>query len=77
MVVQTATVILNIVLAPCFIFGWGTGVALGVAGAALSTLVAIAIGVVWMVVLLPARRRVSAVLVRATGRRASISGATC
>jgi putative MATE family efflux protein len=49
MVVQTATVILNIVLAPVLIFGWGTGVALGVAGAALSTLIAIAIGVVWMV----------------------------
>jgi putative MATE family efflux protein len=49
MVVQTATVILNIVLAPVFIFGWGTGIALGVAGAALSTLVAIAIGVAWMV----------------------------
>src|SRR5262249_34126645 len=48
MVVQTATVILNIVLAPVLIFGWGTGVALGVAGAALSTLIAIAIGVVWM-----------------------------
>jgi putative MATE family efflux protein len=50
MVVQTATVILNIVLAPIFIFGWGTGVALGVAGAAISTLVAIAIGVIWMTV---------------------------
>ena len=50
MVVQTATVILNIVLAPVLIFGWGTGVAFGVAGAALSTLVAIAVGVVWMVV---------------------------
>ena len=48
MVVQTATVILNIVLAPILIFGWGTGIALGVAGAALSTLIAIAIGVVWM-----------------------------
>jgi putative MATE family efflux protein len=50
MVVQTATVILNIVLAPVLIFGWGTGVALGVAGAAMSTLIAIAIGVVWMTV---------------------------
>ena len=48
MIVQTATVILNIVLAPVLIFGWGTGVALGVAGAALSTLVAVAVGVVWM-----------------------------
>ena len=48
MIVQSATVVLNIVLAPFFIFGWGTGVALGVAGAAISTLVSIAIGTVWM-----------------------------
>jgi putative MATE family efflux protein len=48
MIVQSATVILNIVLAPILIFGWGTGIALGVAGAALATVIAIAIGVVWM-----------------------------
>src|SRR5262245_6064465 len=48
MVVQTATVILNIVLAPILVFGWGTGVALGVGGAALATLIAIAIGVGWL-----------------------------
>ena len=48
MIVQTATVILNIVLAPILIFGWGTGIAFGVAGAALATVIAIAIGVVWM-----------------------------
>ena len=48
MIVQTATVILNMVLAPFLIFGWGTGLVLGVGGAALSTLVAVAIGIVWM-----------------------------
>ena len=48
MIVQTATVILNIVLAPILVFGWGIGRPLGVAGAAIATLLAIAIGVVWM-----------------------------
>lgn len=48
MIVQTATVIINIVLAPVLIFGWGTGRPMGVAGAAVATLVAIGIGVVWM-----------------------------
>ena len=45
MVVQTATIIINIVLAPFLIFGWGTGRPLGVAGAAISSLVAIVVGV--------------------------------
>jgi len=49
MIVQTATVVINIVLAPILVFGWGTGVAFGVGGAALATLIAIAIGVVWMI----------------------------
>ena len=48
MVVPTATVIINMVLAPFLIFGWGTGYAFGVAGAAVSSLVAIAVGVVWL-----------------------------
>jgi putative MATE family efflux protein len=48
MVVQTATVILNMILAPFLIFGWGTGVALGVAGAALSSLVAVGVGTIWL-----------------------------
>jgi len=47
MVVSTATVIINMVLAPFLIFGWVTGHAYGVAGAAMSSLVAIVIGVVW------------------------------
>jgi putative MATE family efflux protein len=48
MVVATATVILNMLLAPFLIFGWWTGVPLGVAGAAISSLVAVAVGVVWL-----------------------------
>lgn len=48
MVVSTATVIINMVLAPFLIFGWGTGRPFGVAGAAISSLIAIVIGVVWL-----------------------------
>jgi putative MATE family efflux protein len=48
MVVQTVTVLLNLVLAPFLIFGWGTGVPLGVAGAAIASLVAVAVGVIWL-----------------------------
>jgi putative MATE family efflux protein len=48
MLVQTATVILNMVLAPFLIFGWVTGHPLGVAGAALATFIAIVVGTVWL-----------------------------
>ena len=50
MIVATATVILNMVLAPFLIFGWGTGHAFGVAGAAMSSLVAIIVGSAWLAV---------------------------
>ncbi len=48
MIVQTATVVLNMLLAPILIFGWFTGYPMGVAGAAISTLVAVAVGVLWL-----------------------------
>jgi putative MATE family efflux protein len=45
MIVQVLTVILNIVLAPILIAGWGTGQPLGVAGAGLASSVSILAGV--------------------------------
>ncbi|HJQ20056.1 MAG TPA: MATE family efflux transporter [Gemmatimonadaceae bacterium] len=48
MVVSTATIVLNMLLAPVLIFGWGTGRAFGVAGAAMSTFVAVVVGLVWL-----------------------------
>lgn len=48
MVVQTATVILNMALAPVLIFGWLGAPAMGVAGAAISTLVAVLVGTSWL-----------------------------
>jgi len=45
MVVQVQTLVLNAILAPIFIAGWGTGYPLGVAGAGLASSVSIAVGV--------------------------------
>jgi putative MATE family efflux protein len=46
LIAQTSSVLLNMLLAPFLIFGWGTGHPLGVAGAALATLIATAAAVV-------------------------------
>lgn len=48
MIVSTASVMLNMVLAPFLIFGWVTGRPFGVAGAAVSSLIAIAFGSIWL-----------------------------
>jgi putative MATE family efflux protein len=45
MIVQIVTVVLNAALAPVLIAGWGTGRALGVAGAGIATLISVAVGV--------------------------------
>jgi putative MATE family efflux protein len=47
MIVSTGSIIANMVLAPFLIFGWGTGHPLGVAGAAISSLISIIIALVW------------------------------
>ena len=47
-IVQATTVIINILLAPVLIAGWGTDRAWGVAGAGLASSIAVAIGVVMM-----------------------------
>lgn len=48
MVVSTVSVTANMVLAPFLIFGWGTGRPLGVAGAAIASLVSIVLGLAWL-----------------------------
>ncbi|MFL5501577.1 MAG: MATE family efflux transporter [Gemmatimonadaceae bacterium] len=47
MIVSTGSIIVNAVLAPFLIFGWVTGRAFGVAGAAISSLIAIIVALVW------------------------------
>jgi putative MATE family efflux protein len=48
MVVQVLTVILNAVLAPVLIAGWGTGHPMGVAGAGLASSLSLAVGVLML-----------------------------
>lgn len=50
MIVQSLTVMLNIVLAPILIAGWGTGHPLGVMGTALASTISIAVGVLILIV---------------------------
>ncbi|MBL8547332.1 MAG: MATE family efflux transporter [Hyphomonadaceae bacterium] len=53
MVLQTATVLVNVALAPVLIAGWGTGVALGAAGAGWASSIASLVGVVGLVIMFP------------------------
>ena len=49
MIVQVITVLLNTILAPILIAGWGPGPALGVIGAGLASSISVAIGVLMLV----------------------------
>ena len=53
MAIQSASLVLNVILAPILIAGWGTGVPLGVAGAGLASSIAAAAGLVALIVLFP------------------------
>jgi putative MATE family efflux protein len=48
MLVHAATVVLNMILAPVLIAGWGTGRAFGVAGAGLASTISVAAGVLML-----------------------------
>ena len=48
LVVQAFTVVLNAILAPVLIAGWGTGYPMGVAGAALASSIAVGVGVIML-----------------------------
>ncbi len=48
MAVQLLTVLLNLILAPVLISGWGTGLALGVAGAGIASMLAASAGVLML-----------------------------
>ena len=53
MVLQTATIILNAILAPVLIAGWGTGVALGAAGAGWASSISAFLGTIALVFMFP------------------------
>ena len=53
MVLQISTLVLNALLAPILIAGWGTGVPLGVAGAGWASTIAAVVGTIALVIMFP------------------------
>ncbi len=49
MIIQVLTVVLNTILAPILIAGWGPGPALGVLGAGLASTISVSVGIVLMI----------------------------
>jgi putative MATE family efflux protein len=60
MIIQSLSLVLNAVLAPVLIVGWGTGIPLGVAGAGWASSIAVAVGLIATVALF---RRLQTVVV--------------
>ncbi|MEX2178219.1 MAG: MATE family efflux transporter [Gemmatimonadaceae bacterium] len=54
MVVSIATISLNMLVTPFLIFGWGTGRAFGVAGAAMGSFIAMVVAIAWLATYFPA-----------------------
>ena len=76
MIVQVLSVMLNALLAPVLIAGWGTGHPLGVAGAGLANSVAVALGVMLLAFYFHGRKMLWGSMPR-RGARASQPGAGC
>ncbi|MFO1340931.1 MAG: MATE family efflux transporter [Burkholderiaceae bacterium] len=74
MVVQMLTVLVNIVLAPVLIAGWGTGHSLGVAGAGLASSLAVLAGVLMMLVYFVRLEKYVSLDTRALWPRAAVWG---
>jgi putative MATE family efflux protein len=71
LIAQMATIVINVALAPVLIFGWGTGIALGISGAAIATLVAILAGTVGLALYL--RREARYLRVHASAMRPDVA----
>ncbi|MFO1340557.1 MAG: MATE family efflux transporter [Burkholderiaceae bacterium] len=74
MVVQMLTVLVNIVLAPILIAGWGTGHPMGVAGAGLASSLAVLAGVLMMLVYFVRLEKYVSLDTRALWPRAAVWG---
>lgn len=69
MLAQTGSVMLNAVLAPVLIAGWGTGVPMGVAGAGLASSISVAIAAVAILVIFPRVQNMPSLSARAARPR--------